>query len=112
MSTAAAAVRFDADGLVMWTTFNATAMILNTPLHPYWDRAEIDALPRAECTCGRAEPAEAWACYGGEFYWPVMACRHCCAVTTNLEYGEAPEMFYGTPAWVPSPWPTKPETMR
>lgn len=108
MSTAAAAVRFVSDGLVMWGTFQATAMVLHPALHPYWDDKECRANPWVRCNCGRAEDVEVWVCYGGEFYYSAKACRHCKAVTTNLDYEDVRDEKHGCPAWVPNPWPLKP----
>ena len=86
MSSAKAAVRFK-DGEIRFFRYFGTSDHCISSL--FESEKAIDSAwkhePRRECICGHPEPAEAFALYGGEWYFQVKACRDCMAIWVEGE---------------------------
>lgn len=89
MSVNIAAVHFN-DGLIMYTTYQDTADVLNGILYDNYITSDLAySETRDKCTCGQDEPAEA-ATWG--LSWDIKACRYCKVVSE----GQSP---YGLEGW-------------
>lgn len=100
MSRALGAVRFDADGVIMWFEHDGT---IDRELPPLYDR-EDEVAWRTErdlsrCVCGNAEPVTLATNYGLGTHWRGAACRVCRRFGAGSDLVDVDDYSDGLPWW-------------
>lgn len=111
MSDAIGAVRFEADGLIVFFEYQGSVDLAYSKLWATEDEVcdHWRQYTGETCRC-EGEPVTVCTIYGGGFWWQALACRKCMEITgpnrDPFECGDedSRRRMRGLPEWAPADW--------